>query len=176
VLDSIQAMSLLTIMEIKGPVLLRVLIYGTIQWSRRRRGPTEAVREGATRQLYREAAKAEAREGRNPPRREVPTASAGWCREANRPCILTGLLRTLSAIRQPELLSCDGFFSHFQRDRSWPSTSRSATTRKGAVRGRSQLETKIMGEKHWTKRSKESGQCMDQKDNKGKFKGVRQEK
>jgi hypothetical protein len=61
-------MSLLTIMEIIGPVLLiAVLIYGTIQWSRRRRGPTEAVREGATRQLYREAAKAEAREGRKPP-------------------------------------------------------------------------------------------------------------
>ena len=51
-LDSVQAMSLLTIMEIAGPVLLiAVLIYGTMQWSRRRHGPTEAVREGATRQL-----------------------------------------------------------------------------------------------------------------------------
>jgi hypothetical protein len=60
VLDSIQAMSLLTVMEIIGPVLLMaVLIYGTVQWSRRRRGPTQAVREGATRQLYREGAKAE---------------------------------------------------------------------------------------------------------------------
>ena len=38
------------------------------------------------------------------------------------------------------------------------------TARKGAVRRRSQLETKTMGEKHWTKRSKESGQFMDQKD------------
>jgi hypothetical protein len=56
-------MSLLTIMEIIGPVLLiAVLIYGTIQWSRRRRGPTEAVREGATHQLYREAAEAEKRD------------------------------------------------------------------------------------------------------------------
>jgi hypothetical protein len=37
VLDSVQAMSLLTIMEIIGPVLLlAVLIYGTVQWSRRR--------------------------------------------------------------------------------------------------------------------------------------------
>ena len=86
VLDSVQAMSLLTIMEIIGPVLLiAVLIYGTIQWSRRRRGPTEAVREGATRQLYREAAKAEAQEGRNPaPRREVPTSAAGAARQNDR--------------------------------------------------------------------------------------------
>ena len=29
--------------------------------------------------------------------------------------------------------------------------------RKGAVRKRSQLDTKIMGETHWSKRSKESG-------------------
>ena len=72
-LDSVQAMSLLTIMEIIGPLLLMaVLLYGTIQWSRRRRGPTEAVREGATRQLYREGAKAEEREARMPP----PEASA----------------------------------------------------------------------------------------------------
>ena len=33
-LESIQAMSLLTIMEIVGPLLLlAVLIYGTLQWS-----------------------------------------------------------------------------------------------------------------------------------------------
>jgi hypothetical protein len=43
------------------------------------------------------------------------------------------------------------------------------------VRKRSQLETKIMGEKHWSKRSKESRQFMDQKE-KGKFKGVRRER
>ena len=47
--------------------------------------------------------------------------------------------------------------------------------RKGAVRQRSQLETKVMSEQHWTKRSKASGKFMDQKD-KGKFKGVRKEK
>jgi hypothetical protein len=47
--------------------------------------------------------------------------------------------------------------------------------RKGAVRKRSQVETKIMGEDHWTKRSKESGQFMDQKEQ-GKFKGVRRER
>jgi hypothetical protein len=63
VLESMQAMSLLTIMEIVGPVLLlAVLIYGTLQWSRRRRGPTEAVREASTRELYREGARAEKRE------------------------------------------------------------------------------------------------------------------
>jgi hypothetical protein len=48
--------------------------------------------------------------------------------------------------------------------------------RKGAVRKRTQLQTtKVKGEKHWTKRSKESGQFMDQKE-KGKFKGVRRER
>jgi len=63
VLESMQAMSLLTIMEIVGPVLLlAVLIYGTLQWSRRRRGPTQAVREASTRKLYREGARAEKRE------------------------------------------------------------------------------------------------------------------
>jgi hypothetical protein len=63
VLESMQAMSSLTIMEIAGPVLLlAVLIYGTLQWSRRRRGPTQAVREASTRRLYREGARAEKRE------------------------------------------------------------------------------------------------------------------
>jgi hypothetical protein len=61
VLNSLQAMSLLTIMEIIGPILLlAVLIYGTMQWSRRRRGPTQAVREASTRELYREGARAAA--------------------------------------------------------------------------------------------------------------------
>jgi hypothetical protein len=59
-LESIQAMSLLAIMEIVGPLLLAVaLIYGTIQWSRRRTGRAEAARERATRRLYQEAAKEE---------------------------------------------------------------------------------------------------------------------
>jgi hypothetical protein len=44
----------------------------------------------------------------------------------------------------------------------------------GAVRKRSQLKTKIEGEQHWTKRSRGSGQFMDQKEQ-GKFKGVRRE-
>ena len=70
-LELLQAMSLLTIMEIVGPVLLlAVLIYGTLQWSRRKRGPTQAVREEATRELYREGARAEKRE-------EAEKASAG---------------------------------------------------------------------------------------------------
>jgi hypothetical protein len=68
VFESIQAMSLLTIV---GPVLLlAVLIYGTLQWSRRRRGPTQVVREESTRELYREGARAEERE-------EAGKASAG---------------------------------------------------------------------------------------------------
>ncbi len=48
--------------------------------------------------------------------------------------------------------------------------------RKGAVRKRSQLQTKTMGKKSWTKRSKRSGQFIDQKKSKPKFKGVRREK
>ena len=47
--------------------------------------------------------------------------------------------------------------------------------RKGAVRKRSQLKTKIEGEEHWTKRSKTSGQFIDQKKDSAKFKGVRKE-
>jgi hypothetical protein len=48
--------------------------------------------------------------------------------------------------------------------------------RNGAVRKRSQLKTKVMGEEHYTKRSKKSGQFMEQKKDDGKFKGVRKEK
>jgi hypothetical protein len=48
--------------------------------------------------------------------------------------------------------------------------------RKGAVRKRSQLKTKIAGEAHWTKRDKSTGQFMDQKKDDDKFKGVRREK
>jgi hypothetical protein len=48
--------------------------------------------------------------------------------------------------------------------------------RKGAVRKRTQLKTKVMGEEHWTKRSKKSGQFLDQKKDEKKFKGVRKEK
>jgi len=48
--------------------------------------------------------------------------------------------------------------------------------RKGAVKKRSQLQTKVMGEKKWTKRSRASGQFMDQKKDDKKFKGVRRER
>jgi hypothetical protein len=50
--------------------------------------------------------------------------------------------------------------------------------RKGAVKKRTQLKTKIQGEEHWTKRSKSSGQFMDQKKSASAkpFKGVRKEK
>jgi hypothetical protein len=50
--------------------------------------------------------------------------------------------------------------------------------RKGAVRKRPQLKTKIEGETHWTKRSRTSGQFLDQKKSPTakRFKGVRREK
>jgi hypothetical protein len=48
--------------------------------------------------------------------------------------------------------------------------------RKGAVRKRTQLKGKVMGKTAWTKRNKESGQFMDVKKSKKKFKGVRREK
>ena len=47
--------------------------------------------------------------------------------------------------------------------------------RRGYERKRSQLKTKTMGQKHWTKRSRETGAFMDQK-KAGKFKSVRREK
>ena len=50
--------------------------------------------------------------------------------------------------------------------------------RKGAIRKRSQLKTKIEGEAHWTKRDKGSGEFMSQKKdpNADPYKGVRREK
>jgi hypothetical protein len=49
--------------------------------------------------------------------------------------------------------------------------------RKGAVRRRSQLKTKVEGEAHWTKRSRATGQFVDQKNSATAkpFKGVRRE-
>jgi hypothetical protein len=46
----------------------------------------------------------------------------------------------------------------------------------GAVKKRSQLKTKVMGEERYTKRNKDSGRFMDQKADSEKFKGVRKEK
>ena len=48
--------------------------------------------------------------------------------------------------------------------------------RKGAVRKRTQRKGALMGKTAWTKRSKESGQFMDVKKGKKKFKGVHREK
>jgi len=50
--------------------------------------------------------------------------------------------------------------------------------RVGAVRKRSQLRTTMEGEEHWTKRSRATGQFMDQKKdpNSKPFKGVRKER
>ncbi len=50
------------------------------------------------------------------------------------------------------------------------------SARKGAVRKRSQLKTKMQGKARWTKRSRESGQFMDVKQTEKKFKGVRRER
>ena len=47
--------------------------------------------------------------------------------------------------------------------------------RKGAVRKRTQRQTKMMGQKRWTKRSKQSGEFIGQKES-GRFKGVRRER
>lgn len=47
--------------------------------------------------------------------------------------------------------------------------------RNGAVRDRSQLKTKTMGEETYTKRDKTTGEFIAQKTS-GKFKGVRREK
>jgi hypothetical protein len=47
--------------------------------------------------------------------------------------------------------------------------------RKGAVKKRSQLKGKLIGKPAWTKRDKKSGEFMDVKKSKRKFKGVRRE-
>ena len=49
--------------------------------------------------------------------------------------------------------------------------------RKGAVRKRSQLVTKMEGDEHWTKRDKTSGEFMSQKNDPEAppYKGVRKE-
>jgi hypothetical protein len=48
--------------------------------------------------------------------------------------------------------------------------------RQGAVRKRTQIKTKVMGEGRYTKRSKQTGQFIDQKADGSKFKGVRKER
>jgi len=49
--------------------------------------------------------------------------------------------------------------------------------RKGAVRKRTQLRAKVMGETTWTKRDKTTGEFIDRKaPTKKKFKGIRREK
>ena len=50
-------------------------------------------------------------------------------------------------------------------------------TRNGAVKKRSQRQTKVMGQKRWTKRSRVSGEYMSQKKTgTKKYKGVRRER
>jgi hypothetical protein len=48
--------------------------------------------------------------------------------------------------------------------------------RKGAVRKRTQLKTKVLGKTAWTKRDKTDGKFMAVKKSQKKFKGVRREK
>ena len=48
--------------------------------------------------------------------------------------------------------------------------------RKGAVKKRTQLKTKVMGKPAWTKRDKTSGEFMAVKKTAKKFKGVKREK
>jgi hypothetical protein len=48
--------------------------------------------------------------------------------------------------------------------------------RKGAVKKRTQLKSKVMGKPAWTKRDKKSGEFMAVKKSAKKFKGVRREK
>ena len=48
--------------------------------------------------------------------------------------------------------------------------------RKGAVKKRSQLKGKLQGKPSWTKRDKKTGEFMDVKKSKKKFKGVRRER
>jgi hypothetical protein len=48
--------------------------------------------------------------------------------------------------------------------------------RKGAVKKRTQLKTKLQGKPAWTKRDKTTGEFMAVKKGEKKFKGVRREK
>lgn len=48
--------------------------------------------------------------------------------------------------------------------------------RKGAVKQRSQLKSKLMGKTAWTKRDKTDGKFMAVKKSAKKFKGLRREK
>jgi hypothetical protein len=59
-LETLESLSLLTIMEIVGPiVLLAALIYGTVQWRRRRSTAPDVARERATQALYERGARRE---------------------------------------------------------------------------------------------------------------------
>jgi hypothetical protein len=72
-LDTLSSTSLLALMEIGGPIVLAAaIIYASMQWSRRRRTRAQ-VTEAATRGLYREADRQEAREQLNP---LAPSAAA----------------------------------------------------------------------------------------------------
>jgi hypothetical protein len=50
------------------------------------------------------------------------------------------------------------------------------SARKGALKKRTQLKTKVQGKPAWTKRDKTSGEFMAVKKSDKKFKGVKREK
>jgi hypothetical protein len=59
-LETLETMSLRTMIEVVGPILLAAaLIYATVLWSRRRGGRLDVVRDAAARNLYRQGAKEE---------------------------------------------------------------------------------------------------------------------
>jgi hypothetical protein len=77
------------------------------------------------------------------------------------------------------LMRLSGTFSPSKNrmgDRNGRQQTAGDNARKGAVRKRSQLKTKIAGEEHWTKRNRASGRFLDVKKDDTKFKGVRHEK
>jgi hypothetical protein len=59
-LETLQAMSLRTMIEIVGPILLAAaLVYATVRWSRRRGGRPDVVGNAAARNLHGQGAKEE---------------------------------------------------------------------------------------------------------------------
>jgi hypothetical protein len=87
---------------------------------------------------------------------------------------LSESLADLAATRVAQPLGTKGGWAPFPvLKESFPMATNNP--RHGYERKRSQIKTKTMGQKHWTKRSRKTGEFMDQK-KAGKFKSVRREK
>jgi len=65
---------------------------------------------------------------------------------------------------------------HLQEDEMASNEPTGDNRRIGAVKKRTQLKTKVLGESAWTKRDKRDGTFMAVKKSAKKFKGVRREK